>query len=209
MANWLTHNNIIQADVFISMPESQEAHNIYTYQRNDAEEDDLNLHPTMVALTAALTSFYTECAPLMHPDVSVEYIVYRIGEWEEEDGVYSWHYSSEIQRDYLNIDGTSTGQMLPHQCAMLLTADTDRPKTLGKKYIPGITEEHQDSGRWITSALLGAVDILVEYLLPIVVADFGLAPGVASKIGTFVPFVSGVIGEIVSSQRRRKIGVGV
>lgn len=209
MTDFLGEAEIIQADVHIILPEAQEAHNIFTYQRNDGLGGNIDPMVAFTAINDALDVFYTALAPVMSQEVEIDYVVYRIGHWEPLPAPGSWSYGGEAYRGYLNIDGESSGEMLPHQCAALITGDTEQAKTLGKKYLPGFTENDQASGRWTLGTLGILIAVGLEYLFPIVAGAYGLDPGVASKIGAFFPFIGGTISDIVSGQRRRKIGVGV
>lgn len=208
MAN-LSGEQVLQADVLLLLPENQECHNIFHYGRVDNVGGSAATGIIIQTIQTEIDALYAALVPHMVTGVSVEYTTWRMGTWTVNGETGFWEYGPELVRKYMNLDGTSTGEMLPHQTALLLTGDTDQARTTSKKYFGGLNENAQAAGRWTPSFLTDVVDVLVQYLLPVVVGTFDLSPVVASSLGAFVPIVSGLINEIVSQQRRRKIGVGV
>lgn len=107
---------------------------------------------------------------------------------------------------------TGPSEQLPWQNAAVLTANTARPKTRGRKFIPGMTEGGTaGDSEWTSTVLTNLATALANYLADETIsAGNDLIVGVPSTVdGNFYPFTDGEVNEIVGSQRRRKPGVGI
>jgi len=107
--------------------------------------------------------------------------------------------------------GSSIGQCLPYQCAALATGYTNTKRCVGKKYLPAIAEEQQADSFLDPSGLARLQDFAAEWIEDF---DTGLLTELKSGVwrrstGTFHRFTSSVARSAVSSQRRRKPGIGI
>ena len=106
--------------------------------------------------------------------------------------------------------GTQNGDMSSFQTAVLIGAKTSVKAARGRKFLAGIAELYTLDGSIIGDALTSAAAFLILYLSPVPVAGRGTwVPGIVSKNSIFAPFVSGWIGNILSTMRRRKPGYGI
>ena len=108
------------------------------------------------------------------------------------------------------LTGTQVEQSLPYQNAMLLTFPTQAKRSLGKKYIAGLHEGESSAAGALKGTMITALEtFVVTYLVGFTSAGQGSVPGNYRKlISAFIPYVSGIVETLVSSQRRRKPGVG-
>lgn len=105
---------------------------------------------------------------------------------------------------------TDTTGHLPLQIAPVLIANTLRPKTRGRKFLPGFCED-TTTGSGLETAVMTALGLALNNYLAdeTVVGANVLSPGVPSVVtGTFWDFTDGLVDSVVGTQRRRKPGVG-
>lgn len=105
---------------------------------------------------------------------------------------------------------TDANDLLPFQVCPCLVGFTDRPKTRGRKFLPLFCEDAQGSSDFVSGAYDDLADALAEYLSEYILeTGKSVLPGVASTItGTFHQFLSGMVKDIVFTQRRRTKGRG-
>ena len=60
---------------------------------------------------------------------------------------------------------TETAEYLPRGVAALVLARTVNPDVLGKKYIPGFTEDQSSNGLWIATAITGMLAAAADWVL--------------------------------------------
>lgn len=105
--------------------------------------------------------------------------------------------------------GAAGGDLTAFQIAALVTFKTAIRKCLGKKFIPGIPEGSTTNGS-VTGGLLTALGTFAtSCLASVTIAGVNWYPGVPSKNSVFAPFISGTVGTILSTMRRRKPGYGI
>ena len=129
-------------------------------------------------------------------------------EWNATEEV--WEVSRFVGLIEPAVTFTETGELLPYQSCPVLVGNTSRPKSRGRKSIPGFTEISQSATQLVPSALTSLASALAVYLADETIsAGNELIVGVASTVtGTFLPFSDGVIDSTLGTQRRRKPGVG-
>lgn len=104
----------------------------------------------------------------------------------------------------------SINNPLPRQSAGVVIAKTSVKRCVGRKFIPGITEIHQDGGV-VSEAALGMLRSFgADWIFGQPAADIPLEAGVYNAASdTVVPFVGYHADVFMGSQRRRKQGVGI
>lgn len=121
-----------------------------------------------------------------------------------------------IGESSLDLPGAVASNINAAADAAFLYASTARPKTRGRKFVPGLADAHFASGYLSGSALAVMGGLLIEYLAPVIGATSGVRyePGVRSNpappaSATWQPFTgTGVTTDRPCYQRRRAPGVG-
>lgn len=128
--------------------------------------------------------------------------------WDAVQGI--WEVSRSIGQGSITWPGTSTGQLLPNQVAPVLLANTGRPKTRGRKFIPGFVEDSTEASTLNSGAMTALGTALNHYIADEMISVGNeLIVGVPSTVtGDFESFGAGDVNDIIGSQRRRKPGVG-
>lgn len=132
----------------------------------------------------------------------IAYVWDSVDEDFDEIGSEPWSWSP-----------SSNGSSMPRGVAALTVAPTTDPDTLGKKYVPGWTEESFNGGTLTAGAIAAMVGFAEDWILPVVGSASGatLTPGVWSvKNEAHVSFRDAyTVHAIAAYQRRRKRGVGI
>lgn len=102
-------------------------------------------------------------------------------------------------------------EVLPPGIAGLATLPTAKPKTRGRKFIPGFAEGYSQEGFWTDATVLDIVDYASNLISPVVGALTGspIAYGVVDLLDAFWPCQAYDVTNVPSYQRRRKQGVGM
>jgi len=105
---------------------------------------------------------------------------------------------------------TNTDDDFPNQIAPVLVANTNRPKTRGRKFLPGFVETSALGGDLVAAAITAMGTALNHYLADEqVTVNNDLSPGVPRDgVDDFREFTDGSVNSVVGTQRRRKPGVG-
>lgn len=105
---------------------------------------------------------------------------------------------------------TNAGDGLPYQSAPYIIFKTQRPKSVGKKFLFPFAEDQQDetilTGTAVTQMVAFGADVLAGIALG---GDATLTMGITrTGIGIFLNFLVAVINDVIGSQKRRRPGVG-
>ncbi|GAH31689.1 unnamed protein product, partial [marine sediment metagenome] len=102
------------------------------------------------------------------------------------------------------------GDALPYHCAPYIYFKTQRPKSIGKKFLFPFTEESQADSILEAPAIAALVAFAADMLTPKAVGgDATLTMGIPrTGIHSWFNFLVAVVGDIIGSQRRRRPGVG-
>jgi hypothetical protein len=106
--------------------------------------------------------------------------------------------------------GTTSGDCLPAQVAAAMTMYTAVKRTFSRKFWAGLSESTQAGGILTSGAVTILTDIAGHWLADYTGGDAVVyVPGLWSKNNTFVPFIQGVVNEILGTMVRRKPGIGI
>jgi hypothetical protein len=182
-----------------------EFQNKFTWKYSGAGLADATL---IAGLDTWAEDFYELAATYLKSTMTSFISEYNIIEWDPTDEV--WEVTHNIGVGSGTVTFTDTNDMLPFQCCPCLVGFTERPKSRGRKSPPFFCEDAQDASSWVAGAEADIIDMLAEYLLDYIIqTGHSVDPGIASTVtGLFYPFVSGMVKDIVFTQRRRTLGRG-
>ena len=159
----------------------------------------------MTAMASLLTTAYGRIVSQIHQTVSIQEGTVSKLLWSGTE----WYVLRYVGTIYPTMTATNASQALPHATSALVQFPTTKPRVVGKKFLPVFGEDQQDAsaigGTALTNMLLYANDIRTTVLSP------GSATAqytVLLKDGTDRPPYSHVASGTISSQKRRKPGVG-
>jgi len=121
-----------------------------------------------------------------------------------------WEVDALVDIFTPTITHAAGGDELPNQIAAVLTANTLRPKSKGRKFLMGLVETASQSSDLVAGMITAMGVALAHYLADETVVDTDvLSPGVPREgVNSFLEFADGQVNSIVGTQRRRKPGVG-
>lgn len=105
---------------------------------------------------------------------------------------------------------TNVDDGLPYQDAPFIVFKTQRPKSVGKKFLFPFAENQQESGILTGTAVTQMVAFGVQVLAAIVLGgDATLTMGIVrTGVQTWLTFLVAVVNDLIGSQKRRRPGVG-
>jgi hypothetical protein len=196
---------IFKAAVTIDMPRVQLAQNVFYFHVSNPASEMISAAEVVTAIADWCDDFYTWLQPLVATDVTVDFVDVDNIAWV----VDKWETIGNLGTGVISNTGESISDMLPHACAPVITAKTMAPKSRGRKFIAGVTENNVDdsipTGDLLTDLLGAAVVWLTDISLG---TSFDLEPCITCIDGVMRLLVSTVISTVVGSMRRRKPGVG-
>lgn len=162
----------------------------------------------MGAIQGYLEDIYDDLlASISNTTVADPYTVHKV-EWDAVDG--QWETTELVGTDDSPTTFTGTGDWYPNQVSGVLTANTARPKSRGRKFLIPFLETGA-IGNDIVSAVLTAMGLALNHYIAdqAIDVDNRLSPGVPrTAANEFLPFSNGVVNSLLGTQRRRKPGVG-
>lgn len=202
--------DIVKVVVTVNCPDLVIAQNVFYWELDDPTPDNPSNAQIVTACDTRLDDMYSKWDDGMGADYLVdEFTVERV-EWN----VDKWETVENIGTNPLAIAGIGAGDSPPHGIAAVITAQTSRPQTRARKFLPGIVE-----GQVLDSTISGTVlgymaQFIVSWLTnQTVVGSAELVPVVLGQSGPSAGLVYALISAAASAiagyQRRRKPGVGV
>lgn len=134
-------------------------------------------------------------------------------EWST-DTIESFNLTQDLPLDERTwptpLTGASPGESLPYQCAALLTFPTQAKRSLGKKFLGGLEEGSTGPAGSLSAAFISSLEtFVITYLIGFTAGPNPSVPGnYRAAIEQFIPYVTGIVELLISTQRRRKPGVG-
>jgi hypothetical protein len=146
-----------------------------------------DIYSNMVVITHNLVTFYE----------------YEFSTWDGEE----FQYHSRVPKA---LQGTEVVDLSSYQAAILFTFNTAVKKMRGRKFFPGVDELMTELGALTLDALATCAQVVTMAITGFEGAVgrewFPGIPGVGSP---FAPWLTGSVGTILSTMRRRKPGYGI
>lgn len=180
--------------------------NIYHYIRDGTDPFTDAQHVT--AIESRMGTIYATIAALtLNSVVEQLSFVDRVA-WDAP--TTSWKVVENIGTFTPAFTPSEAGDGLPYQSSPYVVFKTERPKSVGKKYLFPFSEAQQDE----TILIAGAVTALVAYgaaalASPSLGGDATLSPVIVrTGVETVLRFLVAVVNDVIGSQKRRRPGVG-
>lgn len=138
---------------------------------------------------------------------------------ELEDGtvdIITWNAAKTIWEVTQNVGIYSpldtfsdTGDALPNQCAAFVIGNTSRPKSKGRCFAFPFAETSQDHGILVGGALADLGDFAAQYIADQPIAGDTLQSGIVRETTSdWLGFLTVSYGDVIGTQRRRRVGIG-
>ncbi len=196
--------DIVRTAVNFELGDGTMYQNVFHHERYGA--DPVSDAAVLIAIEDWAETMYAELVTLVKDD-TIEQLSF-VDRVEFIAGL--WTVVENIGTFTPTFNPAATGDALPFNCAPFLVFKTDRPKTVGRKFLFPFDEAQQaDSilvGGAITAMVAWGVDAVSDILLA---GDAGLEPGVPrTGVDAFYAFTVTIVNDVIGSQRRRRPGVG-
>lgn len=195
--------DIFQAAQRFTMPEGVEAYNVYAFELTDGSATDAEILTAIGAkMLAAYGDLQASIANVVDmQECKVTQVIWQVSEW----------IMFRLVGSILNpVTFTNVNDMLPHAVAAPVTFNTTRPRTAGRKFIPGLSEVDQDESILSAGVLTNLANYAAEIVAPQLAGSAAnLRYRILTSSGDAIAQSAYTINDVVGSQRRRKPGVGV
>ncbi|GAG73185.1 unnamed protein product, partial [marine sediment metagenome] len=151
-------------------------------------------------LYAFLNSYITDTVELS--DGTIDVIEWNSGEsfWEvvQNVGIYSPTDSFAGATDEL-----------PNQCSAFVIGNTARPKSKGRMFAFPFDEASQEHGILVGGALAALGQFAGQYVADQAIAGDSLQSGIVRETTSdWLGFITASYGDVIGTQRRRRLGIG-
>lgn len=180
--------------------------NVYHYIRDGTDVFGDAAHVAAIA-TAMDTIYATLVAQVKNDTVEQLSFVDRVAFNEITD---AWEVVENIGTFTVLFVPTAAADALPYQSSPYVIFKTQRPKSVGKKFLFPFVEDTQDStiltGAAVTAMVAYGAAALATRALG---GDATLAPVIVrTGVQTVLRLLVAVVGDVIGSQKRRRPGVG-
>ena len=196
----------IKAVMEMVMADGSIVQNVYHYRLAGGgtltEEEVVDEITDQLELMYAAVSVYIDQNITVNPTV-----VYEI-EWNTEDK--KWETLRVLGEKLLQWTPDGLEDPLPNQCAATVSAATERPKSRGRKFLPGWGDQSVTGGD-LNAGSMGALAAYAALYVQTLIVDVAqsLIPGIPrSAAFAFLDFTAAAINSVIGTQRQRKPGVG-
>lgn len=180
--------------------------NIYHYVRDGPDPISDEAH--IAAILVQINSIYDALAAQVRNDVVPR--LSFVDEVQFNEITDQWEVVANIGTFTPTFAPTGTGDALPYMSAPYAIFKTQRPRSVGKKFLFPFVETEQASTILVEGAVAAIVNFAFRVLIPIELGGTStLTAGIVrTGIQQFLLFLVAVVGDIIGSQRRRRPGVG-
>lgn len=200
----ISNGDIVRTTANFTLPDGTLYQNVFHHQRTGVGIISDAAHVT--AIEAWLENMYNEIITYVKSTTtealcSVDRVAFSIDAWEvvENIGVFT--------PDFNPAGGTN---QLPNQVSPYVIFKTERPKSVGRKFLFPFIEEATNASILEEAAIEDIVAWADDAVNSITLQALDyLVPGIPrTGVDSWLPFTLAVVTNIVGSQRRRRPGVG-
>lgn len=201
----INNGDVITQIITFTLGTGDEVQNKFTWKYTGNDHPDSGL---IAFLDGWAEDFYELAAAYLKSAITAFISEYNKIEWDAVDE--EWEVTYNIGTGSGSVTFTDTNEYLPFQVCPCLIGFTSRPKSRGRKFLPLFCEDAQSTSQWESAVETILTSMLAEYLeTQVIETGKSLAPGVPSTVtGAFLGFLSGMVKDIVFTQRRRTRGRG-
>jgi len=98
---------------------------------------------------------------------------------------------------------------LPNQCSAFVIGNTGRPKSKGRMFVFPFVETSQDHGILVAGALTALGNLAAQYITGQPISADNLQSGIVREAANmYLQFLTVSYGDVIGTQRRRRLGIG-
>lgn len=198
--------DVLRVSANFELGDGTQYQNIYHYTRDGTDPFSDAAH--VAAIKADLQAAYIELEPEVHFTVTAQLsFVDRV---EFNEIVDEWRVVENIGTFTVVWTPDGTGDVLPFQSSPYVVFKTQRPKSVGKKFLFPFTELFQAHTILTAPAVVDVVAYAAQVLTTINLGGDATLSVVIVRTGvqTVLPLLVAVVNDVLGSQKRRRPGVG-
>lgn len=198
--------DVLRVTANFELEDGTQYQNIYHYVRDGT--DPFSDQDHLDAIEAKVEAMYLTLVAMVSQDITEQLMFVDRVEFNEI--VNEWRVVENIGTFTITFIPSGTADTLPFQSSPYVIFKTQRPKSVGKKFLFPFVETMQEA----TILLGAAVTAIVNYGAVVLGAinlggDATLGPVIVrTGIQTVLPLLVAVVGDVLGSQKRRRPGVG-
>lgn len=198
--------DILRISANFELGDGTQYQNIYHMVRDGTDVVSDAAH--VLAIKGRLENMYDELVSQVLDDVTPQLSFVDRVEFNEITN--QWEVVENIGTLTLSFTPVNVGDGLPYQASPYIIFKTQRPKSVGKKFLFPFAESEQNE----TILVAGAVTAMAAFGVFVLASlelggDATLTMGIVrTGINTYLNFLVAVVNDVIGSQRRRRPGVG-
>lgn len=200
------NGDILRVSVNFELGDGTQYQNIYHYVRDGSDPQSDATH--ISAIESRVEAMYATIDDVVTDDVTSQLCFVDRVEFNEI--LDEWRVVENIGTFTPEFTPTEASEAIPYQSAPFIVFKTQRPRSVGKKFLFPFGEVHQDSTILTGGAVAAMVAFGVQVINSIAVGgDATLTAGIVrTGVQTFLNFLVAVVNDVIGSQKRRRPGVG-
>lgn len=198
--------DILRISANFELGDGTQYQNIYHMVRDGTDVVSDAAH--VLAIKGRLENMYDELVSQVLDDVTPQLSFVDRVEFNEITN--QWEVVENIGTLTLSFTPVNAGDGLPYQASPYIIFKTQRPKSVGKKFLFPYAESEQNETLLVAGAVTAMVAFGVFVLASLELGgDATLTMGIPrTGFNTFLNFLVAVVNDVIGSQRRRRPGVG-
>ena len=198
--------DVLRVSCNFELGDGTQYQNIYHYVRDGTDPYSDAIH--IAAIKSAMEAAYLTLVAMVRTDVTEQLsFVDRV---EFNEIVDEWRVVENIGTFTLNFIPAGSTDSLPFMSSPYVIFKTQRPKSVGKKFLFPFVESAQAGTILIGAAVTAIANYGASILAAINIGgDATLGPVIVrTGIHSVLPLLVAVVNDVIGSQKRRRPGVG-
>ena len=200
------NGDVLRVTANFELGDGTQYQNVYHYVRDGTDPFSDAVH--VAAILAHQQAAYVALETIVNSDATQQLsFVDRV---EFNEIVDEWRVVENIGTYTIAWTPDGVDDTLPYQSSPYVVFKTQRPKSVGKKFLFPITEDRQADTVMTGGTVTAIVAYAAQILTAIELGGDATLSGVIVRTGvqTVLPLLVAVVSDILGSQKRRRPGVG-
>lgn len=200
------NGDVLRVTCNFELGDGTQYQNVYHYVRDGTDPFSDQNHLDLIE--TAMEAAYDELVSQVLNDVT-EHLSF-VDRVEFDEIVDEWRVVENIGTFVPTFVPVNAGHGLPFQSSPYVIFKTQRPKSVGKKFLFPFGESEQDATILTAGAVTAVVAYAAQALATLVLGgDATLAPVIVrTGVQSVLPLLVAVVNDVLGSQKRRRPGVG-
>lgn len=198
--------DVLRVTVNFELGDGTQYQNIYHYTRDGTDPYSDAVH--VAAIETDIAAAYDELVAIVKNDITEQLCLVDRVEFNEI--VDEWRVVENIGTFTPTWAPLGTSDSVPFQSSPYVVFKTQRPKSVGKKFLFPLAEVQQAGTIMIAGAVTAITAYAAQILATINLGGDATLSSVIVRTGiqTVLPLLVAVINDVMGSQKRRRPGVG-